>query len=195
MYRKLLNENNKKVEDKFHYIYQEEPLGTGHAIMCCKNYLNKLNEKINKCIVLSGDVPCIKFNTLNKLLNNTNDNNILIAYTNEPHGYGRIKVDNNKFSKIVEEKDCSEGEKKIKIINTGIYCFKINILLNYLDQINNNNNQKEYYLTQLFEILVNNNINIGMTFVKDLHEVMGVNTNDQLAALEIQYQEINKITI
>ena len=180
---------------KINYIIQDEPQGTGHAVMCCQNYLSKLNININRCVILSGDVPFIKANTINKLLENEYDSNILIAFNKNPHGYGRIKCVNSKFSNIVEEKDCTDEEKNIKLINGGIYFFKINILLKYINKLINNNNQNEYYLTQIFELMNNDNLKIGITLIKDLIEISGINTKEQLCELETQYYGFEKIKI
>ena len=177
-----------EITSKINYIIQNEPLGTGHAIMCCKNYLGKLNTNINNCLILSGDVPFIKAATLEQLFRTKFSANILVAYKNDPFGYGRIvfkndKNDNETFSKIVEEKDCTQEEKKIQLINSGIYFFKIDILLKYIDKLTNNNNNKEYYLTQIFELL--SKYEIGFTIVENLLEITGVNTEQQLNELEI----------
>ena len=177
-----------EITSKINYIIQNEPLGTGHAIMCCKNYLGKLNTNINNCLILSGDVPFIKAATLEQLFRTKFSANILVAYKNDPFGYGRIvfkndKNDNETFSKIVEEKDCDEEEKKIQLINSGIYFFKIDILLKYIDKLTNNNNNKEYYLTQIFELL--SKYEIGFTIVENLLEITGINTEQQLNELEI----------
>ena len=177
---------------KINYIIQNEPQGTGHAIMCCQNYLSKLNMNINRCVILSGDVPFIKADTINRLLENDYDSNILLAYNNNPHGYGRIKYVNNKFSKIIEEKDCSDEEKNIKLINGGIYFFKINVLINYINKLTNNNNQNEYYLTQIFQLMNNDNLKIGTTLINDLIEISGINTKEQLYELETQYDVLKK---
>ena len=108
----------------------------------------------------------------------------MIANLENPYGYGRIKTKNNKIIKIVEEKDCSDEEKKITFINTGVYSFNIKILLNYIDKIDNNNNQKEYYLTQIFELIFNDNLDIHYNFIKNIKKIYGVNTKEQLVILE-----------
>ena len=191
----IKNNRFNEIVYKLHYIIQNEPQGTGHAIMCCTKYLKKLNINVNRCVILSGDIPFIKASTINKLLENEYDSNILIAYNNNPHGYGRIKITNNKFNKIVEEKDCNEEEKNIKLINGGIYFFKINVLLKYINKLTNNNNQNEYYLTQIFELMNFDNLKIGTTLVKDLIEISGVNTQEQLNDLEANYYGFEKINI
>tara|TARA_B100001093_G_scaffold24947_1_gene22016 strand:+ start:2397 stop:3164 length:768 start_codon:yes stop_codon:yes gene_type:complete len=176
--------NQEIIDSKIQFIVQNEPLGTGHAILCCKNFLSKTPEYITNICILSGDVPFISVNSINNLLNNTQTCNILIAKLTNPHGYGRIKINNNKFIKIIEEKDCNDEEKKISIVNGGVYSFNTKLLLHYIDKLDNNNNQQEYYLTQIFELITNNNIAINFSIIKDIKEISGVNTQEQLTILE-----------
>ena len=176
--------NQEIIDSKINFIIQNEPLGTGHAIMCCKNVLSKLPDKIENICILSGDVPLITNETINNLLNNTKTCKILIAELTNPYGYGRIKIDNNKIIKIIEEKDCILDEKKITLINSGIYSFNINVLLKYIDNLDNNNSQKEYYLTQIFELINKDNLNIDYKLIKNNNEIMGVNTKEQLLIIE-----------
>ena len=176
--------NQEIVDSKIQFIMQNEPNGTGHAIMCCKKFLYKIPDYIENVCILSGDVPLITCNTINDLLNNTNYANILIANLVDPYGYGRIKTENNKIIKIIEEKDCTIDEKKISFVNSGIYTFNIKILLHYIDKLTNNNNQNEYYLTQIFELISKDNFNIDYNLIKDIHEISGVNTPEQLVILE-----------
>jgi len=173
------------IEENIIYVIQENPLGTGHAIHCCKSILTNYKNIINKICILSGDVPLIKSNTILNLLNNTKESNILTANIDEPYGYGRIILDNsNNIKKIVEEKDCNLDEKQIKLINSGIYSFNINIIIEYIDLIDNNNSQNEYYLTQIFELLVKNNISINYNIINNIIEITGINTQEQLKELE-----------
>ena len=175
------------------FIEQQEPLGTGHAIQCCKPFLEKHNN--TNTIILSGDVPLIEINTIKNLLNIENYVKVLTSYVKNPTGYGRIVEINNNFEKIVEEKDCTNEEKNINKINTGIYCFNTDILCKYIMQINNNNNQKEFYLTDIIEIIKNNeniiieqyNINKNKSY-----QILGVNTEEQLKTLNtITYDKQN----
>ena len=160
------------------FIDQDEPLGTGHAIMCCSKYLsNYLN---SKTLILSGDVPLITENTLNKIINNSKNVTIATSKVDNPYGYGRIVLNNNIFEKIVEEKDCNDLEKDIKIINSGIYIFNTEILIKNINFINNINKQNEYYLTDIFSIIKNKNINIDLYNIECYNEILGVNTSEQL---------------
>jgi UDP-N-acetylglucosamine diphosphorylase/glucosamine-1-phosphate N-acetyltransferase len=176
--------NSEFYETKIFYVMQQEPLGTGNAIVCCKNILNKLPIYVTTLCILSGDVPLIKSKTINNLLLGTNTCKILISKIEDPSGYGRIVVENNNIIKIIEDKDCNSEEKKIQFINSGIYSFNISILLKYIEKIDNINANNEYYLTQIFEIIKKDNYNIGYNYTDNLQEISGVNNKDQLNELE-----------
>ena len=180
------------IASKISFIMQNEALGTGHAILCCKKFLEKMPSYICNVCILSGDVPLISVESINNLLNDTEFCNILIANIDDPCGYGRIVIENNKISKIVEEKDCTEEERQIKFINSGIYSFNIKVLLQYIDKIDNNNKQNEYYLTQLFELFVKNYIPINYQIVENILEISGVNDQQQLLILEKYAKKIDK---
>ena len=184
-YRNIIEETiNKYLKDTsiIEYIIQPEALGTGHAIMCCDNFLS--NYKKSNVVILSGDVPLIKSDTLNKLntLFNKSCASILINKLENPHGYGRIIIDEKEFVKIVEEKDCNDREKKVDLVNSGIYCFTSETILNNINKITNNNKQTEYYLTDIFNFIDKKLIHL--LYLENKYEVMGVNTLEQLTILE-----------
>jgi bifunctional N-acetylglucosamine-1-phosphate-uridyltransferase/glucosamine-1-phosphate-acetyltransferase GlmU-like protein len=168
---------------QFEYVEQENPLGTGHAIKCC---LNSINDFYNeKALILSGDVPLIRIDTLNNLLN-SNKNKILTTNLSNPFGCGRIILDNNQqIIGIKEEKDCNLDEKQINLVNCGIYQILTKDLLNLIPQITNNNNTKEYYLTDIIELMINNNIELEMEVLdKNFQwEIKNVNTKKDLEDL------------
>ena len=163
------------------FVKQEEPLGTGHAIQCCKPFLEKYPN--TNTLILSGDVPLIEINTLKILLNVNKCVKVLTAELENPFGYGRIIENNDVFEKILEEKDCNDEEKNIKKINSGIYCFKTPVLCKYIMDIKNENKQKEYYLTDIIEIIKNNENTYIEQYVLPEHssnQILGVNTKEQL---------------
>lgn len=163
------------------FVKQEQPLGTGHAIQCCKPFLEKYPN--TNTLILSGDVPLIEINTLKILLNVNKCVKVLTTELENPFGYGRIIENNDVFEKILEEKDCNNEEKNIKKINSGIYCFKTPILCKYIMDIKNENQQKEYYLTDIIEIIKNNeNTHIEQYVLPDYmsNQILGVNTKEQL---------------
>ena len=120
---------------------------------------------------------------------------ILAKKTKDNHGYGRIVLDSNNgtFIKIVEQKDCTEKEKQIELINTGVYGFKLNVLINSLKYLNQNNSQKEYYLTDCPKIIKNENSNESIKVIETDHnnydETMGANTVEQLNVLRNEYNK------
>ena len=176
--------NKDIIDSKIYYIIQNEPMGTGHAIMCCKKFLKKMPNYILNVCILSGDVPFISAETINKLINSTQYSNVLISLNKEPYGYGRIILKDNKIIRIVEEKDCTIDEKKITLINTGIYAFNIQLLIMYIDKLSNKNNANEYYLTEIFELFTRDQIFIDYNIEVNLNQVTGVNTQEQLVILE-----------
>lgn len=174
------------------YSLQAEQLGTGHAVKCAEEFLKG---KRGVVAVFTGDTPLIKQSTIERLFNdhieNKNAATILTAIVYDPTGYGRIVRDNNEVSKIVEHKDCNDEELKITEMNSGIYCFDIELLLDALSKLTNNNEQGEYYLTDVIEILKTENKKIGAV-ITDYEETIGVNSRVQLAqAEEILKSRIN----
>jgi len=198
----LVNRNFiRKIEDtiysyyniKIHIIIQPEANGTGGAILSTKSYFNNCNPN-DTCLILSADVPLITENTIKIMLSEINDTKtdvvILGKDTKNNNGYGRIIMDNNKFIDIVEHRDCNKEQKNITLINTGIYAFKINKLLESLEHINNNNSQNEYYLTDCPKIINKNKDSIiKMLQTKDykFDETLGANTPEQLKTLKEEY--------
>lgn len=167
------------------FVNQPEALGTGHAIQCCLNELK--TDLCQRTLILSGDVPLLKFETMYELIQNTNKVKIMTTELENSTGYGRIIESNSEFLKIKEEKDCLPEEKLIKKINCGIYSFNTEILCKYLPYLNNNNSQNEYYLTDIIEIIkTNENIKVDMFNIpkNKHHEIMGINTKEQLLELE-----------
>ena len=190
--------------DSVEYAYQEEMLGTGHAVLQAENYLK---DKKGKVIVLNGDVPILRPETIKELVNKSIDNKeyatILTAIYSNPTGYGRIVRDiGGNIKEIIEEKDATEEQKKIQEINAGIYCFDIEELLKALKKIKPNNVQKEYYLTDVIKIMNEEGLRTGAVIVQDNTEILGVNDKIQLELLTKvlklrinQYHMRNGVTI
>jgi len=168
------------------YTTQIEQLGTGHAVLQTNELLKNRKGHI---LILYGDVPNIKASTLQPIVNdhisNNRDLTLITAEIDDPTGYGRIIRDKNgNLLKIVEEKDCSDDEKKIKEWNPGIYIFKIPEVFKILNNIKTNNASKEYYLTDAIGLAQQSNMQIKAIKIKNSDEVIGVNTADQLKELE-----------
>ncbi|KAF2955495.1 bifunctional UDP-N-acetylglucosamine diphosphorylase/glucosamine-1-phosphate N-acetyltransferase GlmU [Marinitoga sp. 38H-ov] len=173
--------------------YQKEQLGTGHAVMSAKDFIN--NEDI---LILYGDTPLITEETLNKLVNKHMETNadatVLTTILDNPKGYGRIiKNENGKLIDIIEEADTTEEQRNIKEINSGFVIYKGEKLLYGLSKIKPNNNQGEYYLTD-----VPKNLNYVETYVlEDFTEVLGINNRVQLAEAEkiMRKRTLNKLML
>jgi len=168
------------------YTTQIEQLGTGHAVLQTNELLKNRKGHI---LILYGDVPNIKASTLQPIvsdhISNNRDLTLITAEIDDPTGYGRIIRDKNgNLLKIVEEKDCSDDEKKIKEWNPGIYIFKIPEVFKILNNIKTNNASKEYYLTDAIGLAQQSNMQIKAIKIANSDEVIGVNTADQLKELE-----------
>ncbi|MGM0640907.1 MAG: bifunctional UDP-N-acetylglucosamine diphosphorylase/glucosamine-1-phosphate N-acetyltransferase GlmU [Thermotogota bacterium] len=181
------------VDEDVHVYEQKEMLGTGHAVMSAEEFLEG-----KELLVLYGDVPLISEKTLNDLLekhrNNDNSATILTVELDDPSGYGRIVKDENKnFVKIVEHKDCTEDELKLKEINSGIAVYNIDELKKSLKKINNDNVQNEYYLPDTFLHFKK----VQTHQIDDISEVTGVNNRIQLSELEKKAKEnvLNKLML
>jgi len=172
---------------EINWVLQAEQLGTGHAVDQVKENL-KDNQLV---LVLYGDVPLIKEETLNKLLEQAKEGiSLLTVSLSKPQGYGRIVRDKKGLVKnITEEKDASEDLKKICEVNTGILAVKAKLLKKWLGQLDNNNAQQEYYLTDVIAMAVKDGYIVETTQPDNEHEVMGVNNRMQLAELERHYQK------
>lgn len=164
------------------YVVQEEQLGTGHAV---KQAVPKLENYQGDVLIINGDIPLIRKETLIDFYNEYKKENadaiILSAVFENPFSYGRVLKDGNKVLKIVEEKEANEEQKKIKEINAGVYIFKSQDLVKALAQINNNNEKGEYYITDVIEILSNENKKVISYSLEDSMEIQGVNSKVELA--------------
>jgi len=167
------------------YVTQPEPLGTGHAIMCCREELAECPN--SDVLILSGDVPLLTIHTMQNLLGMKSDAKLIATNLADPTGYGRIVSRDGKFDRIVEQKDCNSDELQFSNVNGGIYCIKSSLLTKYLPYLTNHNKQCEYYLTDIIEIIkTHENVDIDILQIeKDrVHEIIGVNTIQQLVELE-----------
>lgn len=169
------------------WVEQTEQLGTGHAVL---QALPQIADD-HLVLVLYGDVPLISAETLKKFISSTPANSIGILTADFPHpqGFGRIIRDaNGNIVSIVEEKDATESQRAITEINTGIYLAPAKLLRKWLPTLKNTNAQKEYYLTDIIALAVQENILIHGMRAQTSAEVLGVNDKLQLATLERHYQ-------
>ncbi len=165
------------------YVLQEQQLGTGHAVMQAVPHLEGRKGTV---MVVCGDMPLISPDTIRnayeKHISENNAVTILTADFEDPSGYGRIVRDSSgKVVKIVEEKDADPEEKNIREINSSLYCFETELLIDALAGIGSNNSQKEYYLTDTIEILITKGKRVGTYKIANNYEIMGINDRVQLS--------------
>ena len=170
----------------FSFADQKEQLGTGHAVQCA---LPHIPDQCREVVILCGDVPLIKADTVSALIKShaaeKRDISVLAVELADPTGYGRILLDHDgRVQRIVEESDTTGQQKRIRLINTGIFCVKKDFLLQAVPRIKSDNAQGEIYFTDIVEIAYNKKKHIGVT-VGGLHlEVTGINTIEELKKVE-----------
>jgi len=170
------------------WILQSQQLGTGHAVQQAKGFI----EDDQIVLILFGDVPLLNAGTAKGLIEHVTDRQMALLTVNldKPTGYGRIiRNDEGRVTKIVEEKDASEQEKRVEEVNTGVMALKGSLLKSWLDKLENNNAQNEYYLTDIIAMAVADGIRIMTSQPGSADEVLGVNNRMQLAYLERVYQK------
>jgi len=191
----VLGHEFKLVQKKIQITYpeiifakQKKQLGTADAVLSAKKYIKN---DLGKTVILCGDAPLISSNLLKKLINNSNSGALgIIGFrTENPYGYGRIvKGKSGYIEKIVEQKEASSVEQKIKLCNSGILIGKTSFLMNLVSNIGYNKNKKEKYLTDIIQIARNKNENVKL-FIGNETECMGVNTREDLAMVEKEIQK------
>lgn len=171
----------------FLFAQQHEQLGTGHAVLCA---LPHIPAGCREVVILCGDVPLIQAHTIEALIGShtaeKRDISVLAVELADPTGYGRIITDaDGNLQAIVEESDASLQQKRIRRINTGIFCVKKQFLSDALPQIKAENSQGEIYLTDIIEIAYDTQKRMGVVTGNDPIEVSGVNTVDDLKNIEL----------
>jgi len=168
------------------FVVQEKQRGTGDAVESARSVLEDSDSLV---LVLSGDVPMIKVETLKKLIEHHDSTpakcSILSVRLENPSGYGRVIRDQNcNFQKIVEQRDATEEQRQVKDINAGIYCFEARDLFRALRKVEPANDQGEYYLTDVPEIILKSGGTVTIYQHNDPREVFGINTRADLAEFE-----------
>jgi bifunctional UDP-N-acetylglucosamine pyrophosphorylase / glucosamine-1-phosphate N-acetyltransferase len=167
------------------FVLQEPQLGTGHAVQQALPHLLPGGATL----ILYGDVPLTRHDTLARLASNPAGLRLLTALLDDPTGYGRIVRDEDgAIARIVEEKDASAKEKKIREINTGMLCAPTVRLGEWLARLTNRNAQKEYYLTDIVSLAIASKTPVTAVQPSETWEILGVNSKEQLAYLERVYQ-------
>jgi len=168
------------------FVVQTEQLGTGHAVMAARAELASDNSTL---LVLSGDVPMVRAETLAKFVAEHEASqapcSLLSVKLENPFGYGRVVRDQeNGFRKIIEQKDATAEQRQINEINAGIYCFETKKLFEALSRVQPANQQGEYYLTDVPGILLSEGERVNVYLHHNAREVAGVNTRADLAEFE-----------
>jgi len=171
---------------KIEFVLQEKRLGTGHAMMCTKSLFEHSRGDI---LVLVGDAPLLTRETLQKLIERHRHQDasatVLTTRMKNPGGYGRIlRHQDHTVLSIVEDKDANIYEKKITEVNTGTYVFDSQDLFGALEEVRPNNEQGEYYLTDVIHIMVKKKKRVEAYVTKDPAETMGINNRVQFAKAE-----------
>ena len=168
------------------FAYQEQQLGTAHAVQCA---LPQIPEHCEHVVILCGDVPLIQPETITELvedhINTRRDVSLLAVELDNPFGYGRIVLDDNRqISAIIEEADANSEQKQIKLINSGIYCIDKTFLLGSLPQIRPDNAQGELYLTDIMSVGYQEKRNMGVMVGTHCQQILGINSCQDLAAVD-----------
>ncbi|HIJ91519.1 MAG: NTP transferase domain-containing protein [Desulfobulbaceae bacterium] len=165
------------------FVYQAQQLGTGHAVLVCENELRFHKGPV---LILCGDTPLIRTETLQAFLQTHVENSSILTVmtTNleEPDNYGRIVCDEHgNIMEIVEEKDATPAQRKIREINAGIYCVDSQFLFDALKKVGTENMQGEVYLTDVVAIATGDGVHVHKFCCPNSEEVLGVNSRYELA--------------
>ena len=179
---KRIQEEIEKNYTDIHFHMQDAPKfpGTGGA-------MKGVEVKHEKALILNGDMPLVTMDALNALTKGDADINMSVITLDNPSGYGRVVIFNGNVQEIVEEKDCIPAQKEIQTVNAGVYCVKKEILERYIPALNNYNAQKEYYLTDIIKMAVEEHRVIHPVMVEE-EEFKGVNSKLDLAHAEELFQ-------
>ena len=170
---------------QLHYAHQEKQLGTAHAVLCA---LPCIPDHCDEVVILYGDIPLILPETITGLVEDHlarhRDISLLAVELEKPFGYGRVLLDDNgQLSEIIEESDATVEQKKIKLINSGIYCINKHFLQDALPKIQSNNAQEELYLTDIMAIGYREKRKMGVMIASDYLQILGVNNCQDLEAV------------
>jgi bifunctional UDP-N-acetylglucosamine pyrophosphorylase/glucosamine-1-phosphate N-acetyltransferase len=168
------------------FVEQHEQKGTGHALMMCRH---AIEERGGLVVVIYGDGPLLSAKTIRRLIEKQESGNTAAALitTNmgDPTGYGRVLLDEQGYVRaIVEQKAATEEQLRIKLANSGIYCFRADLLWKHIGEIVPNNPAHEYYLTDMAEILTRAGQHVAPLLVEDTQELLGINTRVELAMVD-----------
>ncbi|MFQ6038150.1 MAG: bifunctional UDP-N-acetylglucosamine diphosphorylase/glucosamine-1-phosphate N-acetyltransferase GlmU [Candidatus Aminicenantales bacterium] len=185
-------QKNLVMKEKFppsvEFVVQRKQLGTAHAVLAARKVLQKQPEK--DLLIINGDLALIRPETLRPMVRQHrregNALTFLTAEMEDPTGFGRVVPEAGGLIRIIEEREASAAVKRIRTANVGVYCFKIRDLLRALPKISNDNRKREYYLTDIIEILSGEGKKVGMCPAPSDQEIVGINDRFELAkAVEV----------
>ncbi len=170
-------------DERIAFVEQPEQLGTGHAVRVCEPQLKNVTGDV---IILAGDVPLTRSEVLRTLHGAHKDEHaaasMATAVLDDPTGYGRVVRDaDGEFVRIVEQVDCTSDEREIREVFPSYYCVRVEELLVALSQLKNNNKQREYYLTDIFEILKSAEKKVVAVQAATAEDVLAPNNRQQLS--------------
>ena len=168
------------------FITQEPQLGTGHCVLVATQQIPQASGTV---LILNGDLPLIGLNLLKNLLESHRsgraDATVVSTLLEDPSGYGRIlKNRSGKITRIIEDRDATPAERRIKEINVGLYLISLELMKKFISKLNNENAQQEYYLTDLIELLIAAKKKVNVFQTPDPIEVLGVNDRIELAEVD-----------
>ncbi len=174
------------LSSRIKYVLQAEQLGTGHAAMCAKEVLKDFRRSV---VIVNGDFPLIRPETLKGFIETHKKGkatiSLLTTILDNPDGYGRvIRNQNRDVSRIVEEKDATVKDRKIKEINSGAYCVESSFLWKALGRIDTDNKQREYCLPDIVKFATSSGEKVAGFIVPDSEEVLGVNNRPEFSRVE-----------
>ena len=171
-------------ESNIRIAYQEEQLGTGHATKVAVDEINGQNAKV---LIIPGDCPLLETSSLESFVQNACEKklSVLSICPDNPFGFGRIIRSKEGLVKaIVEEKDASEEERKVREINTSIFCIDFELLKFYLPKISKGNKQGEYYLTDIVSLAVADDVEVGAIVSEKIDAFLGANSRRELFMIQ-----------
>ena len=180
-------EMEKAISGDVKFATQENQDGTAHACLVAKD---KLSDLSGVTLVFPGDVPFIGSKLIKDILkyhnDNQNDLTVVTTILDDALSYGRIYRENGKFKRIIEFKDCTPLQAKIKEINVGFYCCNTRLLFEAINKVKNNNNQHEYYLTDIVEIMAGS-YKVDAFITNNDYHIMGINDMEAKEKVEKLY--------
>ena len=186
----------KLVENESEVVWQKRLLGTGHAVLQAKPFLEG---KPGQTLVIYGDTPLVETETLRSIFRihekNRYDMTVVSAILENPKGYGRIlrEEKSNRIFAIREESDCTFGEYEINEVNTGICIIDNELLFKYIERLSVDNSRHLFYLSELVQLLVNDDYHVGVFVAEEMKEVYSINNRVQLAyATKVKRKRINQ---